>query len=376
MKLNALLIALSATQLLTAQTFNEVTSASFEGVTDGEIAFADVDGDTDLDLLITGLEFNPEAKLFLNDGSGNFLQATGVPFVGVYSSSVAFADVDGDNDQDVVITGAATGFVPTIKLYINDGSGNYTDAYAGMPSPLSPVIKGDIAFADVDGDNDQDLLVTGNNNGSVGTTLYLNDGAGMFTPVNGLAIMGINNSSIAFSDVDGDNDQDVVITGDLGPSYTKLYLNDGSGIFTEDTSVPFDNVHYGSIAFFDADGDNDDDLLITGENNSNVRIAKLYTNDGAGGFSLALNTPFDGVRTSSIDYSDIDGDNDLDVLITGRNSNEDRIAKLYTNDGTGTFTEVTGTSFQGVDQASIAFGDVYGQGHEDIFITGWTQTSG
>ena len=42
---------------------------------------------------------------------------------------------------------------------------------------------------------------------------------------------------------------------------------------------------------------------------------------------------FDGVYFSSIAFSDVDGDGDNDVLITGQNSSLDLIAKLYTNDG-------------------------------------------
>ena len=105
-------------------------------------------------------------------------------------------------------------------------------------------------------------------------------------------------SSIAFADIDNDNDQDVLITGknNFYQNFTKLYINDGAGNFSEITGVPFDKVWMSSIAWTDIDNDNDQDLLITGENGSDQRIAKLYTNDGNGNFSEATGTPFDGVR--------------------------------------------------------------------------------
>jgi len=86
-------------------------------------------------------------------------------------------------------------------------------------------------------------------------------------------------SSIAFADVDGDNDHDVLITGyKLVGAISKLYLNDGNGSFSEVTNTPFEEVGEGSVTFADIDGDNDQDVLITGQNSSGVRISKMYIN--------------------------------------------------------------------------------------------------
>ena len=103
------------------------------------------------------------------------------------------------------------------------------------------------------------------------------------------------------------------------------------GNFTEMAGTPFDGVGSSSIAFSDVDGDGDNDVLITGENNSPEGISKLYTNDGMGNFTEMVGTPFDGVGISSIAFSDVDGDGDADVLITGVNNSFERTSKLYTN---------------------------------------------
>ncbi|PJF33097.1 MAG: hypothetical protein CUN57_03045, partial [Phototrophicales bacterium] len=113
----------------------------------------------------------------------------------------------------------------------------------------------------------------------------------------------------------------------------------------------------------------DNDVLLLGENDSE-RITKLYTNDGTGNFTEVSNTPFEGVTSGSVAFSDVDGDGDEDVLIAGANNSFDRITKLYNNDGTGTFTEVLGTSFEQVYDTSIAFSDVDGDGDEDVLIAG------
>ena len=358
-----------------AGNFTEETGTPFTGVSRGSIAFADVDADNDQDVIVTGNAGtfrNPDliATLYTNDGSGNFTEETETPFTGVQYSSIAFADVDADNDQDVLITGVRTSSSTIAQLYTNDGRGNFTRKFSGASFTG---VAGSIAFADVDGDNDQDVLITGNtsNRPFQITKLYTNDGSGNFNEKINFA--GISGSSIAFADVDGDDDLDMLITGvdNNRDEIARLYTNDGSGNFNE--KVGFSGVTSSSIAFADVDGDNDLDMLITGADNNRNEIAKLYTNDGSGNFSERLGTPFEGVDEGSIAFADVDGDNDQDVIITGERENGFGrvIAKLYTNDGSGNFIEkTTGTPFTGVDGSSIAFADVNGDGDQDVLITG------
>ncbi len=349
----------------------------FEGVHFSSIAFADIDGDNDQDVLITGATKSGErtSKLYTNDGTGNFSLVSNTPFDGVEKGSIGFADIDGDNDQDVLITGylGKDGSVPGIaRLYINNGIGDYNLV---KETPFEGTEGASFVFADIDGDNDQDVLVAGlNYSNKRATKLYTNDGDGHYNEVIGTPFDGVS-GSIAFADIDGDNDQDVLITGFLGyggsvRGIAKLYTNDGTGNFTIVNGTPFEGVAGSSIAFADIDGDNDQDVLITGINNSNQRIAKLYINDGTGTFTLKNNTPFDGVVDSSIGFADIDGDNDQDVLITGFNNSWKRTAKLYTNDGIGNFSLVSNTPFEGVFYSSIAFADIDGDNDQDVLITG------
>ncbi len=374
---------MALSQVVNAQNFTEVMGTPFVGVTNGAISFADVDGDNDQDILITGDQVlgGPEgltAKLYMNDGTGNFTEVMGTPFTEVMASAVAFADIDGDNDKDVLITGGFGGLVyPTTGLYTNDGLGNYTQM-AG--TPFDDLVDGSIAFADVDGDNDQDVLITGVDPMiNYIAKLYTNDGLGNFTEVTGTPFAGVQESSISFADVDGDNDQDVLITGlNLvepgmpGDRISKLYMNDGAGNFTEVLGTPFDGVELGSIAFADVDGDNDQDVLITGRNDAGYS-SKLYTNDGSGNFTEVMGTPFAGVQESSIAFADVDGDSDLDVHISGIEVSTPvyvPMSRLYLNDGTGNFTEVIDSPFEGVRDSSIAFADVDGDNDQDALITG------
>ena len=354
-----------------AGTFTEKPNTTFVGVRDGAIAFADVDGDGDQDILMTGVTNAniTTTKLYINDGGGTFSEGSHTAFAGVRSGDAAFADVDGDGDQDVLITGRITPLEPISRLYTNDGGGNFTEVSG---TPFEGVGNSAIAFADVDGDGDQDVLITGMN-ASTGliSKLYTNDGGGIFSEMIGTPFTAVSGSDIAFGDVDGDGDQDVLITGlDTSHQSSKLYTNDGGGHFTEVTGTPFEDIFDGSIAFADVDGDHDLDLLITGRNRSFIRISKLYVNDGAATFTEVTGTPFEGVGSGAIAFADVDGDGDQDVLVTGMTSSVASISKLYTNDGGGAFTEVSGTPFEGVGASAIAFADVDGDNDQDVFMTG------
>ena len=378
MKHISLLLFLLPARVVFAQPFTEsLQFPPLTGVDYGSVAFADVDGDNDEDMLITGSIFpGGISKLYINDGEGMFTEVLGTPFEGVWSSAIAFADVNGDNDQDVLITGKHPSRIS--KLYTNDGTGTYTEVEG---TPFDGVEGGAIAFADIDGDNDQDVLITGSNNSNTPIAkLYINNGLGVYTELAETPFEGVWYSSIAFADVDGDNDQDVLITGrsgitNLGARISSLYINNGTGIFTEITPSPFEGVAVSSIAFADVDGDSDQDVLITGVNDSFARVSKLYTNDGTGIFTEITPSPFEGVAGSSIAFADVDGDDDQDVLITGLNESSARVSKLYTNDGTGIFTEITPSPFEGVAGSSIAFADVDGDNDKDVLITGLNEST-
>ena len=355
--------------------FTEVTGTTFDGVNFSSIAFDDVDGDGDEDVFITGTKVGGLriAKLYTNDGSGNFLEVSGTPFNGMNDGSIAFADVDGDGDKDLLVTGKISNTQRIAKLYANDGNGNFSEVSG---TPFDAVNRSSIAFADVDGDGDKDVLFTGAINDSFQSIskLYTNDGNGNFSEVSGTPFDEVNDGSIAFADVDGDGDRDVMITGfnSSNQSITKLYINDGSGNFSEALGAIFEPVRgKGVIVFSDVDADGDQDVLISGLGSSSIgNITKLYTNDGSGNFSEVTSTPFVGVQRNSVDFADVDADGDQDVLITGINNSNQRIAKLYANDGSGNFSEVSGTPFIGVAFGSIAFADVDGDGDQDVLITG------
>ncbi|MEZ4792123.1 MAG: FG-GAP-like repeat-containing protein [Gelidibacter sp.] len=355
--------------------FNLVTGTTLTPVFDGAVAFADIDGDNDQDVLISGLSSGVRmTELFVNDGNGNYTLVAGTPFVGLQTSGIAFADIDGDNDQDVLITGfSATG--ASTKLYTNNGAGVFTEA---ANSGIGVSFNGGMAFADVDGDTDMDVVISGINGNTRLLKLYLNNGSGVFDLSPNGTLAGVYFGSLNFADVDGDGDQDFLVTG-LDVTNTlvsRLYTNNGTGIFSLVTGTPFVGVYQSSSAFADIDGDNDIDVLITGNiDGSGGYASKIYTNNGSGTFSEAASQPFPIASQSAVAFADVDNDGDQDVFISGFTVANARISKLYKNNGNGQFSEVAGTPFVGVSNSALALADIDGDTDVDVLITGIVSTS-
>lgn len=375
MKTITKLLILFCSHQIVAQSFIDITHLSaFAGVWTGSAVFADVDGDGDPDVLITGTNASsdPIAKLYTNDGTGVFTEVSNTPFVGAEFSSVAFADVDGDQDPDVLIAGSKGFSSHSTKLYINDGSGRFIEDTVG--ANFEGMALGDHSFVDVDGDRDQDVLLVGKDETFTSVSLlYFNDGLGNFTKdTSRILFAPTYRGSMGLADVDGDLDIDVLITGiDTGLSkVAHLYKNDGAGNFQVVPGTPFERVADGDFAFADVDGDQDLDVLISGEGDNYTPIARLYLNNGKGAFTEMPNPPFAGVEFSSVAFADVDGDQDADVIIGGTTASHALIMKLYTNDGTGHFTEVQGNPFQGLEYGSVNFADVDGDQDMDLFTTG------
>jgi len=353
--------------------FSVVKKSPYEGVHFGEINIADIDADNDLDIFISGMSYNGNiiAKIYKNDGFGNFSLDLSNNFTGVYKSSSKFIDIDNDNDLDLIVSGRNTPNQKNTSLYTNDGNGNFTIVSG---TTFIGVSDGDIEVGDLDNDGDADLLFIGESNSNQGIAkIYLNDGNGNFSLLNGNNLEGVTKSDADFSDVDNDNDLDVIITGknNSNQSIAKLYLNNGNAIFTLHSS--FAPVFEGTVTFQDVDNDNDDDVLITGWSYS-PSSAKLYKNDGLGNFS-ATASPFQSVRNSSVTFFDMDNDNDKDILITGQDGvNLDRTTYLYSNNGNGFYSMVSNVNFERVMDGDAACADFNNDTKNDIILIGSNQT--
>lgn len=369
---NALFLVFSCSFLQAQSIQFDQDTATFQDADVGSMAFGDIDGDGDLDLMITGKGGPVKSTLYENDGFGNFTEKEQPSIVNVYSGTVRFEDIDNDNDLDLLITGNTSSPITTANLYTNDGTGDFTLVEGTI---LEPIVAGDVAFGDVDNDGDKDVIMTGYDaDGEAYTRWYANSGSGQFTLIAGTLFESVKNSSVAFIDYDGDNDLDLIIAGvnDNNVKSTTMYTNNGSGTFLPVANTPFDAIDGGDIAVGDCDSDGDQDILISGVNALGEFITKLYLNDGSGTFTLLANTPFNAVAFGENAFADFDNDGDLDVFVLGSGLggliNNSIVANIYENQGGNSY--VLADSLIGAYLSCSAIGDVDGDSGLDLIIGG------
>lgn len=117
---------------------------------------------------------------------------------------------------------------------------------------------------------------------------------------------------------------------------SQIVLSQIQFIEANQIEADFEGFQNGSAAFFDADGDGDQDLFISGNSNSTLPlnpITNAYYNEGNGSYSIQTENFLEQVDLSSISFADVDNDGDQDLLIAGRTEPFQLISKLYFNNG-------------------------------------------
>ena len=191
---------------------------------------------------------------------------------------------------------------------------------------------------------------------------------------------------MAWADVDGDGDEDVFFGGASGHG-SNLAVNKGDGSFALspqiDLSHPQMNVFEDmGVVFLDADSDGDLDLYVASGGfdprpNPVYLRDRLYLNDGKGNFRIDLHATSD-LRDSGgpVAASDFDHDGDLDLFVGGRvvkaRYPTTPNSRLLRNDG-GKFTNVTDSLAPGLRLSGMVTGAIWsdcnGDGWLDLMVT-------
>ncbi|MBM4464662.1 MAG: VCBS repeat-containing protein [Chloroflexi bacterium] len=355
----------------------------FAGVDTGDWAapaFADLDGDGDLDLLVgTG-----QGKVaFYRRDPGDTWTLVNAAYLSVdgWNAAPAFADLDGDGDLDLLVgyieSASDQGRLSFFRCGGTDSTPTWTlvtAQYAGIVANGSALP----AFSDLDGDGDLDLLV-----GQGGRIAhYRNDGpptnpAWALVTSNFANIGGSSAISPVFGDLDGDGDKDL-LTGEHWGRIA-FYRRDGSAwTFISNDFFPFDLDGDSAPALADWDNDGDLDLLL-GQAHGNIY---KYTNIGSATNpnwrpdGVVLTLPWTDHPHAFPALADTDGDGDYDLFVGEggfQGSNAGGNIHYYRNNGTRTspiWTLVT-TSFLGLDVggwATPTFVDIDADGDLDLFV--------
>lgn len=318
------------------------TSLPLGGSENGmDVECTDIDGDGDLDIFLAN-EYFPN-KLLLNNGSGVFTNVSSarLPQKNLDSEDIAIADFDNDGDLDVIF---ATEDHRIPEYYLNNGSGFFnTDVSTRLPQSTA----NSVIAEDLNNDSIPDLIFgNANPNDTPGQNFILiNNGDGTFRDESIVrlgAVLDVT-QDIKMTDIDKDGDKDMIVGNEDG---NKIYINNGSGFFTDETSarlpltVPMETR---KVTIEDINKDGDPDIYFSNVNfkGSNIAQDRIYINDGTGRFTDETSTRLPAEHYHSldavfIDY-DFDGDNDM---MSGIGFNPNRAIQVFENTGSGIFTEV------------------------------------
>lgn len=290
--------------------------------------FIDIDRDQDLDIYLANMGMgsgDPERNtLFRNDGDLNFTDislSSGIGSEYTATRGVAGADVDQDGDLDLI----SSPFGDPITLYLNDGSGFFTPAVRGCEDDT--LAKQGIAVSDIEGDGDVDLYV--NKWGKSPNRLFLNTGSGFFQEK--AESLGIdtnlsNTNGGTFADIDNDRDLDLfVMNRGSGNIYVQVYRNENGQFVNETNSHQIPGNGF-SVAAGDVDNDGDLDIFVA----RSFFAFTLWLNDGSGSFTQRTGSGVEvtGEDTRAASFADIDNDGDLDLMVVSK----DGPCHLFRND--------------------------------------------
>lgn len=345
-------------------------------------AIGDVDNDGRVDVYVTNLR---QDRIYRNAGDGVFEDMTDSSLIDVdsWSTSAAFCDLNGDELLDLYVatyvvddsqlrcksaTGKADYCAPNMfratpdRLFINQGDFRFEERPIFSSGVAKPNPALGVFCADLSDDGHLDLFVA---NDGTRNFLLINEGDGSFKERGvpwGVAtnFFGEAEASMGIdvADLNSDGSLDIFVTH-LDSETDTLYMSD-HGFYNDTTSqfglAPLTMRDSGfGTAFADFDHDGDVDLLTV---NGNVRqrdsgepitsasnestledfrstysaTNRLFFNNGLSQF-LPVDNAIYGIEDQSgvsrgLITVDIDGDGDLDALVTDSNSSP----KLYLND--------------------------------------------
>ncbi|WP_375325583.1 VCBS repeat-containing protein [Flagellimonas sp. GZD32] len=260
------------------------------------LAVADVNGDGHEDFYIGGAK-GQSGTIYLHRGNGKVTQKSSAVFEeGKEHEDVAaaFFDADGDGDVDLIV-GSGGNNVDELRnysarLYLNDGSGNFSKSEKELPSTFKNIST--IAPYDFDNDGDIDIFigsrsVVGVYGISPDHLLLENMGDGTFTNVTERSGYDLKDAGMVtdskWEDMDGDGKKDLIITADWDTP--KIYKNTGRRLAKMSTSLDSLYGWWNTVETADLDGDGDLDLIL-GNQGLNLHYKptdyapmKMYIND-------------------------------------------------------------------------------------------------
>ncbi|MCR9064623.1 MAG: T9SS type A sorting domain-containing protein [Cytophagales bacterium] len=291
-----------------------------------QLGVFDVDGDSDLDILVAGRYLT----LLIDDGYGKFGDSGKFPKTPFSQATrLAIGDLNLDDHTDFVLSGFMDEErIHTLKFFHGDGKGNFEEVkYGGIDT------YGEISLSDINNDGLLDLIISGQNTGGHVLNTYLNSGKNHFDK-SSMSFTPLLNPILEVFDINSDGYLDIISSGITSDSsgICEVYMNKEGQSFELIYKDVFEGLNSGDIAHADIDNDGDEDMLILGKDDHEESKTRLYLNLENQNFQLEQDAPFVNVQRGMAHFNDLDGDNAVDLILGGVNNERGSEFRIYWNE--------------------------------------------
>lgn len=217
------------------------------------ISLGDIDNDNDIDAIVTN--YKQPTILWLNDGEGNFMKSD-FEFESYKNiNSTSLGDINNDGNLDIICS-----IYRGVIVWLNKGDGTFEKRVQNIAYDKG---YGVVTLADMDNDDDLDIIFSNN---ILGTSIWINDGEGMFSELE----QKLSKSAyVAVGDLDQNGYNDVV-------SGNSVWLNYGNHQFKQHEEFQIEGRIFG-LWLNDIDNDGDPDLFYSTSNEENGLVLMKNT---------------------------------------------------------------------------------------------------
>lgn len=329
--------------------YDEVTALTL-GESPQGVVLADFNGDEHLDAAVSS--GRTKVYVLFGDGTGALTPQPELTAAANFTSDIESADFNEDGHPDLVVASSDTSNPGKISVFLNSGTGTFT----GPVSYDTQVFTRGFVIADLDGDDNLDIVVGTQNSSTI--QRFFGDGLGAFTAAPNIALA--SPVSLIGGDFNEDGAIDLIVR-QLGIFDFKILLNrnDDSGDFADPVSVPLDGA-VGDIRAFDFDADGFLDLAVNVGGNPNRVV--LFKGNGAAAFTAMGSFPV-AKDSTVLAIEDLDGDGKVELIQL-----EYTAASFYIFAGQGGFAFGDALIFPATFPASFDIGDLNEDGLQDLVL--------
>ncbi|MFA8434183.1 MAG: FG-GAP-like repeat-containing protein [Marinifilaceae bacterium] len=293
-------------------------------LSNGNLSLTDFNNDNYLDLLVSGRDKSgTKHTILFQNNTGSSFTAIKTPFEDLDFSSSTWLDYDRDGFLDLLLCGLNQENQIVSKLYHNEKEGTFSE----QSHTLSGIYSGCARSCDYDRDGWDDILLIGKGEGSKRIAhLYHNQKGKGFEKI--IELNGLSGGEANWGDINNDGYPDLAIAGYDGKEYqSKIFINNkGTLQFAQNLEFPLGNC---DLEWLDYDGDEDLDLMMTGGINGTVPKTILYRNE-ANVFTKTTQI-FPDLFSGSIIAADFDGNGKTDLFLNGSQIPEGPKTYFYFN---------------------------------------------